>query len=109
MTVGTTTAILDNLLSTLANSHQTVDQINAACTAKGLSPAFQSSDSSIGIAVNPDYRFEGFGVVVERPFPPKFALAFWVHYKPESSQHLSLGRFTMPMSFLELLKFRSGR
>ncbi|GAP94298.1 hypothetical protein [Leptolyngbya sp. NIES-2104] len=109
MTVVTTTAIVDNLLATLANSRQTVDQINAACTAKGLSPAFQGSDSSIGIAMNPDYRLEGFGAIVERPFPPKFALAFWVHYKPESSQHIPLGRFTMPMSFLDLLKFRASR
>lgn len=57
--------------------------------------------------MNPDYRLEGFGVVVERPFSPKFALAFWVHYKPESSQHVPLEHFTMPMSFLDLLKFRS--
>lgn len=109
MTAITTNRILDNLLSTLANSRQTVDQVNAACIAKGLSPAFQIGDSSIGIAMNPDYRLEGFGAILERPFPPKFALAFWVHYKPGNPQHVPLGRFTMPMSFLDLLKFRARR
>jgi hypothetical protein len=109
MTAGTATTSLDSLLSALADSRQTVDEINAACVAKGLSPAFPNSDLPIPITANPDYRFEGFGAIVERPFPPKFALSFWVHYKPESPQPLALGRFTMPIGLLELLKFRARR
>lgn len=107
MAVATATAILDSLLSVLANSRQTVDEVNAACAAKGLPPAFNNSNSPLGIDGNSDYRFEGFGVIVVRPFPPKFALSFWVHYKPGSPQHVELGRFTVPISFLDSLKFRS--
>lgn len=107
MTVATATALVDNLLSVLANSRQTIDEINAACTAKGLPPAFKESDTSaIGIVGNPDYRFEGFGVILVRPFPPKFALSFWVHYKPESDQHIALGRFTVPISVFDVGKFK---
>ncbi|MBW4445276.1 MAG: hypothetical protein KME10_29725 [Plectolyngbya sp. WJT66-NPBG17] len=106
MTVATT--ILDTLLSALANSRQTIDEINTACSTKGLPPAFQDSDTSpVGIVGNPGYRFEGFGVIVVRPFPPKFALSFWVHYRPGSTQHVALGRFTVPISALNALKFRS--
>ncbi len=107
MTVATATTILNSLLSALANSRQTIDEINAAATAKGLSLAFNNSDTSpLGIVGNPDYRFEGFGVIVVRPFPPKFALSFWVHYKPDSAEHVSLGRFTAPIN-VDALKFRS--
>jgi hypothetical protein len=107
MTVAITT-VVDSLLTVLANSRQTIDEINRACSAKGLPPAFKDSDTSlVGIVGNPDYRFEGFGVIVVRPFPPKFALSFWVHYKPESTQHVSLGRFTVPISALDALKFKS--
>lgn len=109
MTVVAATATLDNLLSVLANSRQTVDEVNAACTAKGLSPAFQNSDSPIGITANPDYRFEGFGAIAERIFPPKFALSFWIHYKPGNAQHVPLGRFAVPINLQELLRFRAKR
>lgn len=108
MTVTTVTTIVDSLLQVLANSRQTIDQINAACAAKTLPPAFKESDTSpIGIVGNPDYRFEGFGVIVVRPLPPKLALSFWVHYKPESDQHVALGRFTVPISVFDAIKFRS--
>jgi hypothetical protein len=109
MTVTTATTIVDSLLQVLANSRQTIDEINAASAAKGLPPAFKESDTSaIGIVGNPDYRFEGFGVIVVRPFPPKLALSFWVHYKPGSPDHISLGRFTVPISLLDAIKFRSS-
>ncbi|MEP0919772.1 hypothetical protein NC981_23380 [Leptolyngbya sp. DQ-M1] len=107
MTVTTATALVDSLLSVLANSRQTIDEINAVCTAKELPPALKESDTSaIGIVGNPDYRFEGFGVILVRPFPPKFALSFWVHYKPESDQHIALGRFTVPISVFDVGKFK---
>ena len=95
----TTNNTVDSLLAILANSRKTVEQINAACTAKGLPPAFVlGEDSAIALQGNPDYRFEGFGTDVVRVFPPKLALSFWVHYKPESPQHVEVGRFTVPIS-----------
>lgn len=108
MTVATSITIVNSLLKALADSRQTIEQINAACTAKGLPPALKDSDTSpIGIVGDPDYRFEGFGVIVTRPFPPKFALSFWVHYKPDSAQHVELGRFTVPISISDVVTFNS--
>lgn len=108
MTAATSITLIDSLLKALADSRQTIEQINAACKAKGLPPALKDSDTSvIGIIGDPDYRFEGFGVIVIQPFPPKFALSFWVHYKPESAGHIELGRFTVPISILDVVKFKS--
>jgi hypothetical protein len=107
MAIATATTIVESLLALLANSRPTIDEINAACLAKGLPPAFTESDSPLGVDGNLDYRFEGFGITVVRVFPPKFALAFWVHYKPDSVKHVALGKFMMPISSGKLSLVRS--
>lgn len=107
MAIATATAILDSVFAVLANSNQTIDEINAACLAQGLPHAFTESDSPLEVDGNPDYRFEGFGIIVVRPLPPKFALTFWVHYKPDSVNHVALGKFTMPISADKLPLVRS--
>ncbi|MCU0550371.1 MAG: hypothetical protein MUC48_13560, partial [Leptolyngbya sp. Prado105] len=72
------------ILSILATSHQTIDQINQACVAKGLPPALKIGANFAEIEENRDYRFEGFGL--SAGLSPK--LTFWVHYKPESPDHM---------------------
>ncbi len=90
------TPILTALVEVLLDSRQTVEQINQACIDKGLPCAFPIGDSGIPqIPGNLDYRFEGFGLIAG--FAPKFS--FWVHYKPESPEHVELGRFTVKISF----------
>ncbi|GAP94818.1 hypothetical protein [Leptolyngbya sp. NIES-2104] len=91
------------ILTILANSHQTIDTINNTCTAKGLPPALKFGADITDIEGNQDYRFEGFGLIAG--LPPK--LAFWVHYKPDSSDHVALGRFTMPISIGKLSEIQS--
>ncbi|MBD1845755.1 hypothetical protein H6F89_20565 [Cyanobacteria bacterium FACHB-63] len=91
------------VLSILANSHQTIDAINNACAATGLPPALKIGANPTDIEGNQDYRFEGFGLIAG--VPPK--CAFWVHYKPESAQHIPLGRFTMPVSIGKLSAIQS--
>lgn len=91
------------VLSILAASRQTIDAINNACTAKGLPPALKIGANLTDIEGNQDYRFEGFGLIAG--LPPK--LAFWVHYKPDSSDHVALGRFTMPVSIGKLSEIQS--
>lgn len=91
------------VLTMLANSQQTIDEINQACITKGLPPALKFGENMIQIEGNRDYRFEGFGMVAG--LPPK--LAFWVHYKPGSPDHVGLGRFTMPISIGKIAEIRS--
>ncbi len=100
--VATAVGVLDILFETLANSQKTVDQINQACAAKGLPPAFSMDENgNPAIPGNPDYQFEGFGVIIFLP-----QLAFWVHYKPGGPQHVALGRFTVPIGFGKLLDLK---
>lgn len=94
---------ITTVLSILASSHQTIDEINQACVAKGLPPALKFGENITDIEENRDYRFEGFGMIAG--LPPK--LAFWVHYKPDSSQHIELGRFTMPVGVGKISQVRS--
>ncbi|MGG6264524.1 hypothetical protein ACQ4M3_36230 [Leptolyngbya sp. AN03gr2] len=91
------------ILSMLANSRQMIDTINNACTAKGLPPALKIGENITDIEGHRDYRFEGFGLIAG--FPPR--LSFWVHYKPESSEHINMGRFTMPISIGKLSEIQS--
>ncbi|MGH2412339.1 MAG: hypothetical protein ACRDEA_01295 [Microcystaceae cyanobacterium] len=94
MVVTPISSVLAILFETLTNSRRSVDEINKACTDKGLPPAFPlTRDGTPEIPGNPDYRFEGFGVIIG--LPPK--LSFWVHYKPDSPDHVELGRFTVPI------------
>ncbi len=96
--VSSAVGVLDSLFETLANSQKTVDQINQACAAKGLPPAFAMDENGKPVIPgNTDYRFEGFGLII---LPPQ--LSFWVHYKPESTQHIALGRFTVPVGLGKL-------
>lgn len=101
-TVTTGGAILNILFETLSNSRKTIDEINQAGAAKGLPPAFpiDNSSSNPSIPGNPDYRFEGFGVIMG--WPPK--LSFYVHYKPGSPDHVELGRFTVPIGLGKLIQ-----
>jgi hypothetical protein len=46
MAIATATTIVESLLALLANSRPTIDEINAACLAKGLPPAFTGSSIS---------------------------------------------------------------
>jgi hypothetical protein len=85
---------LDIVLQILGDAEQFRSKVNQACTAKGLPPAFD------GLQGNTDYRFEGFGVAFIR-FQPN--LTFWVHYKPDSPQHVSLGKFEIPISYAQSL------
>lgn len=103
MTVVTALTAFDNVVSILTDSRQTIDDINKACAVKGLPPAFNVGDDFTSITGNRDYRFQGFGLVVG--LPPK--LAFWVHYKPESANHVEIGRFTMPVKISKFSQIRS--
>jgi hypothetical protein len=92
------TAVLEVLFETLKNSHRTVDQINAS---HELPPAFPNDASgNPKIPGDPDYRFEGFGVIVS--LPPR--LSFYVHYKPDSDDHIALGQFTVSIGLDRLIK-----
>jgi hypothetical protein len=95
MTISTSvTSILGVVFDVLAKSQTTITQINQTCSNKGLPPAFSISPDGIPeIPGNPDYRFDGFGVIVG--IPPQ--LSFYVEYKPGSPQQISLGRFTVPV------------
>ena len=93
---------IDILFGTLASSRKTVDQLNKACVGKGLPPAFPIDENgSPNIPGNPDYRFEGFGAIVA---PPQ--LSFWVHYKPDSLEHIELGRFTVRIGLEKLIELK---
>ncbi len=99
MTVASTGTLLSILFETLASSQRTVEQINKACSNKGLPPAFPiDKHGNPDVPGNSDYRFEGFGVILG--LPPK--LSFYVHYKPDSPEHVSLGKFTVPIGFGKL-------
>jgi hypothetical protein len=87
-------SLLDILLTALANSRKTLDQINQAAKQKGLPLPFPPDENGEPqIPGNTDYRFEGLGLIVG--LPPK--ISFWVHYKPGSPDHVALGRFTVPI------------
>lgn len=103
MTVTAASTVFNTVASILANSHQTIDDINKACAARGLPPALNIGDRLTAITGNPDYRFEGFGLVIG--FPPK--LSFWVHYQPESANSVEIGKFTMAISVGKLSQIRS--
>ncbi|MEO1347879.1 MAG: hypothetical protein AAFW84_03635 [Cyanobacteria bacterium J06635_15] len=89
------------LLSRLAKYQKKAEEINAACAAKGLPPALDINlDGEIRFKANTAYQFEGFGAVVG--LPPK--LSFYVHYKPDSPEHVEVGRFLVPIRFADLVK-----
>lgn len=94
---------MDVLLETLSNSRETVDRINKACAEKGLPPAFPADEEDTPqIPGNPDYRFAGLGLIVG--LPPKFS--FWVHYKPDSQEHVELGKFTISIGLGKFLSLQ---
>lgn len=100
MVVTSVGTILSILFETLASSQRTVEQINKACSNKELPPAFLvDNQGNPDIPGNPDYRFEGFGIILG--VPPK--LSFYVHYKPDSPEHVALGKFTVPIGFAKLV------
>lgn len=101
--VTTLGSVASVLFAVLANSRKTIDRINQACADRNLPPAFKVGDSPFEIDGDEHYRFEGFGLIVG--LPPK--LSFYVHYKPDSSEHVDLGRFTVPISVSNFLKIKA--
>lgn len=85
---------IDIVFQVLGDVNEVTSKVNAACTEKHLPNAFN------GLKGNPDYRFEGFGVVFQGIQPE---LTFWVHYKPDSPNDVSLGRFEIPINYLQAL------
>jgi hypothetical protein len=88
------------LFALLIDAKETVIAINNACTAQNLPPALTLQSSPVNLHGDPNYRFEGFGIVIG--LMPK--LSFWVHYKPGTTEHISIGQFHMPFSLFKLPK-----
>ena len=99
MVTTSVTSKLTLLLSRLNRHRGKIEEINHTSEALGLPPAIDLNfEGDIQIGTNPDYRFEGFGIVFG--LPPM--MSFYVHYKPESPEHVELGRFLMPIRFGDL-------
>ncbi len=94
--VTTIATILPIMISALKQSSAVISEINDKCQTEGLPPAFEVN--GVSIRGNTDYRFEGFGVNL---IP--LSLTFWMHYKPESPEHVNLGKFAVPITTLEIL------
>lgn len=91
MVTTTVAKSVDILIGLSDQALRTMDAINQECLKKQLPPAFSMEE---GVPKgNKHYRFEGLGVILG--LPPR--LSFWVHYKPDSPEHVNLGRFTMPL------------
>lgn len=104
MTTGISTA-LTLLMSRIAKYKSVADKINQACTEQGFPPAFDiqlspTEEEDIHIRASKEYRFEGFGVVLG--LPPK--MSFWVHYIPENANPVEIGRFLIPIDFIDIPK-----
>lgn len=104
MVLGAATTAISIALPILRLSRESIDKVNQKCAEKGLPPAFEAKSSEgdvldLDINGNPDYRFEGFGLTVGIPIK----LAFWIHYKPESPEHVSVGKILVPIQFSEIL------
>ena len=96
MAIFTSAIALKSLFKAIARSRKVAEQVNQTCSAKGLPLAFPANENGeFNIPGNPDYQFEGFGTVVG--IPPQ--VSFWVHYKPNTSEHVALGQFTVPIGF----------
>lgn len=81
---------LDIVLQVLGDVNDVVSTVNAACASHHLPNAFN------GFNANTDYRFEGFGIAFQG-FHPE--ITFWVHYKPDSPEHVPLGKFEIPITY----------
>ncbi len=93
------------LMTRISKYKKLADEVNQACMEKGCPPAFDiqlspNSEGDFRIRASKDYRFEGFGVVLG--LPPK--MSFWVHYLPESENHVEIGRFLVPIDFTDIWK-----
>ena len=89
------------LLTRLAKYQAEAEEINTACEALGLPPALDINfEDDIRVRLDPAYKMEGFGLVVG--LPPK--LAFYVHYKKGSSEHVAVGKFLVPIAFGDIAK-----
>lgn len=88
------------ILTQLSAFKKTAEKVNKACAEKGLPPAFDIDLDDLKVNINRDYRFEGFGIIVS--FPPK--VSFYVHYKPDSADHVALGKFTMPLNLVSIIQ-----
>ena len=89
------------LMSRLAKYQKKAEEINAACEALGLPPALDINlEDDIRVRLDPDYRMEGFGIVMG--LPPK--LSFYVHYKKGHPDHVAVGKFAVPIAFGDIGK-----
>jgi peptidoglycan hydrolase-like protein with peptidoglycan-binding domain len=97
--LGASTITVSTLGSLLLSSKKTISNINQECANRNLPPAFYRANIGDGvISGNADYRFEGFGLAFDGFVPPRPKITFWVHYKPNSSEHEKLGVFSVPIS-----------
>lgn len=104
MVLGAATTAISIALPILRLSQESIDKVNQKCIEKGLPRAFEVNKSEgdgidLDINGNPDYRFEGFGLNVGIPMK----LSFWVHYKPDSPEHVSVGKILVPIQFSKVL------
>lgn len=76
--------------SQLKAIEKVANEVNSKCDELGLPPAIINTFPSL--ETNTDYRWEGFGLVL---FP--LSISVYVHYKPESPDHVEVGRFLMPI------------
>lgn len=81
----------------LKSLEKLADKVNSKCDELGLPHAIVKTFPNL--ETNTDYRWEGAGFVI---FPPSFSI--YVHYKPESSDHVELGRFLMPLGISGLFR-----
>jgi len=93
------------LMTKISKYKDLADEVNRACAAKGCPPAFDiqlsaDAEDDFHIRASDKYRFEGFGAVFG--LPPK--MSFWVHYLPESVDHVEIGRFLVPINFVDIPK-----
>lgn len=101
MTVTAAMGTIALLMGRLAKYQRKAEEINAACEALGLPPALDVNfENDVRVRLDPDYRMEGFGVVLG--LPPK--LAFYVHYKKGHPEHVAVGKFKVPIAFGDIIK-----
>lgn len=106
MVLGTAATALSIALPILKLSYVSIEKVNEACVEKNLPLAFdikipdeEGIVEEFEVQGNPDYRFEGFGLDVGIPLK----LSFWIHYKPDSLDHVEVGKMLVPIRLSEVL------
>lgn len=106
MVLGTATAAIAIALPILKLSYESIEKVNDACAEKELPPAFEikiraeeGDLEALDVEGNPDYRFEGFGLDIGIPLK----LSFWIHYRPDSPDHVEVGKILIPIRLSKVL------